>query len=147
MNWQFNGKDFDYEENKKYFGFVYLITNTVNNKKYLGRKYFKVKKTFQKDKKKFKMSVENDWRDYYGSSTKLKEDIEKHGKEAFKREILALGLTAGVVNFLEVEYQFKLEVLRSDEWYNDNINGKWYSDLISTYAEKSLLNEQINLSS
>ncbi len=142
MTWMFNGEPFDYEKYKEYFGFVYCITNIENNKKYIGRKYFKVKKTFQKDKKKYKMSVENDWKDYYGSSEKLKEDIEKFGKEKFRRDILILGKTAGVVNFYEIEYQFKWDVLKSDQFYNDNINGKWYSELISTYSQKSLLNEE-----
>ena len=39
MKWQYNGSDFD-EVPKGMEGFVYLITNLVNNKKYIGKKHF-----------------------------------------------------------------------------------------------------------
>ena len=65
LTWLFNGEPFDYEKYKKYHGFVYCITNLDNDYFYIGKKQFKTKKTFQKDKKKFKMSVESDWKDYW----------------------------------------------------------------------------------
>lgn len=143
MHWLFNGKPFEEILIGKNKGFVYKITNKMNGKAYIGRKYFTAMKSYQKDKKKYRTRVESNWKIYTGSNEQLNEDIKNNGIENFLFEILALGLTEGVVNFLEVEYQFKYEVLRSDNWYNSNINGKWYSDLISTYSEKTLLCESV----
>jgi len=92
-----------------------------------------------------KRTVPSEWKNYWGSSGKLKLDIEKFGKENFKREIIGLCETIGVVNYLEVHLQFKYGVLFSDEWHNDNINGKWYKELVSTYKNKMLLSENIKL--
>ena len=47
MEWKYNGDDF-IEVPKEMEGFVYLITNLTNNKKYVGKKHFW---TRQKDRK------------------------------------------------------------------------------------------------
>ena len=137
MDWIFNGKPFNWDDYKDHFGYVYVITNLKTNQKYIGRKYFKAKKVIQKNLKKSKISVESNWRSYWGSSDKLKQDIETFGKENFKREILAIGKTIGVVNYLEVHLQFYFNVLMSNDYINDNIGGKYFRDLISTYPEKT----------
>jgi len=59
-------------------GFVYLITNLVNDKKYIGKKLarFKVTKPPLKGKKRKRRSTkESDWRDYWGSSDHLNNDV------------------------------------------------------------------------
>lgn len=140
-HWIFEGKPFDVSLIGKNVGFVYIITNNISGKAYIGRKYFKMKKVFQKNLKKFKQSVDSNWPIYTGSSDKLNEDIKTLGKENFTFEIIALGLTTGVVNFLEVHFQFKYGVLFSDKFYNENILGKYYTDLVSTYPSKTLLSE------
>ena len=71
-------------------GFVYLITNTVNNRMYVGKKLARFKRSrppLKGRKNKRRHTVESDWLDYYGSSDILQEDIDKLGKEKFKREI------------------------------------------------------------
>ena len=47
MNWQYNGEVFT-DVPKGMEGFVYIITNLTNNKKYIGKKHFW---TRQKDRK------------------------------------------------------------------------------------------------
>ena len=78
-------------------GFVYLITNNISNRKYIGKKLAKFSKTTyktvklkngKKKRKKIKGTIESDWQTYYGSSDELNRDIEKLGKENFQREIL-----------------------------------------------------------
>ena len=78
-------------------GFVYLITNITNQRKYIGKKLAKFSRTTQrtvklkngnKKKKKIRSKVDSDWRDYYGSSPELTRDVELLGKENFQREIL-----------------------------------------------------------
>ena len=123
--WYFNGDIFESDQIDKAEGFVYLITNTITNRKYIGRKYFyEIRKVKGKARR---VRRESNWKSYYGSSPGLSEDIEKYGKNSFKREILSLHKTRGDVNYEEVKQQFLNNVLESDEWYNDNINGKWRS--------------------
>lgn len=118
--WLFNGVPYDSPD--KFAGFVYLITNKLDGRRYIGRKYFwSIRK--QKGKKRRQRS-ESDWREYYGSSQELLADIEKLGEENFERRILSLHTTRGDVNYEEVRQQFLLGVLESDEWYNEAI-GKY----------------------
>jgi len=120
MTWIYNGKD--YEPNdldpKKVHGFVYEITNLENGKKYIGKKSFWFKKTYQKNLKRRKKVVESDWKDYYGSSELLLEDLLNEGNENFRREILRVCKTKSECSYYEAKYQFGRGVLESDLYYN-----------------------------
>ena len=90
MTWLYQGKIVDDIPADK-IGFVYLITNLDNGKKYIGKKLVQFKKSrppLKGRKNRRRYQVESDWREYYGSSDKLTEDIEHIGKDKFKREIL-----------------------------------------------------------
>lgn len=102
-------------------GFVYLITNLINNRKYIGKKNFYFSKTKQVKGKKKRTKVESDWRDYYGSNKELQTDVESLGKENFKREIIRLCKSKGEFGYFEAKYQFENNVLESEEWYNSFI--------------------------
>ena len=106
-------------------GFVYLITNTTNNKKYIGKKLaqFKTTKPPHKGRKnKRRGKKESDWREYWGSSDKLLEDVEQLGQEKFTREILYYCKSRGEMSYLEAKEQFDRRVLETDEYYNGIIN-------------------------
>jgi hypothetical protein len=103
---------------KLLYGFVYEITNKDNGKKYIGKKFFWSIKSYQKNKKRKKKKVESDWRDYYGSSELLLEDLNKIGVEQFDRKILRLCKTKSECAYFEAKYQFDYKVLESDEYYN-----------------------------
>ena len=84
----YQGKEIDSIPDE-YEGFVYLITNLTNNRKYIGKKLakFKTSKPPLKGKKNRRRGYkESDWRDYWGSSDKLQADLEKLGPENFTRE-------------------------------------------------------------
>jgi hypothetical protein len=111
-------------------GFVYLITNTISGKKYIGKKLAKFSKTTYKvvklkngtkKKKKIRSKIDSDWRDYYGSSPNLSKDIELLGKENFKREVLYYCTSKAQCSYIEAREQFLNKVLESDEWYNGHI--------------------------
>ena len=82
--WWYEGEIFDCDKINGYHGFVYLITNTCNGRKYIGRKYFW---SFRKKKGQTrKQRKESDWKNYYGSCPELKEDVKELGKEKFTRD-------------------------------------------------------------
>jgi hypothetical protein len=127
--WKYNNKIFDTDDICDYYGFVYLITNTVNLRKYIGRKYFWSYRTPPGKKRKVKQ--ESDWKKYYGSCPELKEDIKKYGKENFSREILSIHKTKGRCNYEETRHLFNYNVLTESldtgvpAYYNSNILGRY----------------------
>lgn len=126
MDWLLNGEPVT-EIPEGYYGFVYLITNKIDNRKYLGKKFFtfartKVKtvtlKNGTKKKKKLRDRVDSDWKEYYGSSEHLKKDIELLGVDNFIREILHLCKTKTECTYRESEEIFKRDALLTEEYYN-----------------------------
>ena len=87
-----------------YYGFVYLITNTVSGRKYIGRKFYH---TYKKRKR----VKESNWRVYAGSSKPLKEDMQRVGKNKFTFEIICNYKTRGGVVSGEVHFQTDNDVL------------------------------------
>ena len=111
-------------------GFVYMITNITNQRRYIGKKLAKFSRTTQrtvklkngtKKKKKIRTKVDSDWRDYYGSSPELTRDVELIGKENFKREILYYCKSKAECSYIEAREQFTHKVLESEDWYNGHI--------------------------
>ena len=108
-------------------GFVYLIENLTNNKKYIGKKLSHFSKTKQKTittkagvkkKKKIRYKEESDWKTYWSSSEQLKEDVKSLGESNFRREILHFCKSKGTLSYMELKEQVERKVLESDEWYN-----------------------------
>lgn len=118
------------------FGFVYLITNKITGRKYIGKKQFNSYRSKKvKDKKRRKRYIlESDWKDYWGSCEELLEDIKELGEDNFSREILRLCKTKRDLTYSEVELQIKADVLTAlDEkgnrlYYNSNIMSRWFSE-------------------
>jgi hypothetical protein len=125
--WTYNGVIFDSEDIGAYYGFIYRITNLTNGHDYVGRKYFKTikKRPPLKGKKNKRLeTIETDWKDYWGSSSRLVADILELGKEQFKREIIHLCTSRGETNYMEAHYQFLEEVLLREDNYNGIIQIK-----------------------
>lgn len=122
MGWLYESAEF--ENDGTYYGFVYLITNTVNGKKYIGRKYLtKAGYKTVKGKRK-KIRVDSDWSDYYGSSPALAKDIEIFGKDAFVREILRPCKTRGECNYFETKYIMETDAVLDENYYNNWVSAK-----------------------
>ena len=140
MQWTYQGKKIDdLPENIE--GFVYLITNTTNNRKYIGKKLAKFKKTrppLKGKKNKRRSKIESDWRDYWGSSDHLIADVEKLGEDKFTREILYMCESRGLMSYLEAKEQFDRRVLETDDYYNGIINVRVGSSKILKEALKKL---------
>jgi hypothetical protein len=122
--WVFDDQPFTSKDIGKSYGFVYLITDQVTGKMYVGRKYFwsmRKKKGATKRKRE-----ESDWKSYYGSGDEIKALVKEFGQNRFSRQILSVHSTRGDVNYSEVREQFRRDVLEKDEYINANINGKWF---------------------
>jgi len=129
MTWYYNGTIVE-ELPEDCVGFVYIITNTLSGRKYIGKKLAKFSKTTyktvtlkngKKKKKKIRGKIDSDWQTYYGSSPNLTKDIDTLGKENFKREILHYCTSKAQTSYIEAKEQFSRQVLESDEYYNGHI--------------------------
>jgi len=114
------------------FGFVYCITNTQTNRKYIGRKYFW---SFRKPPgKSRRVRSESDWRKYYGSSDEIRADVRLYGKPAFQRRIISLHTTKGQTNYEETRQLFINNVLT--EAMNDGTPAYYNSNILGRYMRK-----------
>lgn len=123
MTWTYQDKEVE-ELPQDVVGFVYIITNTTNDRQYIGKKLAKFSRTkppLKGKKNKRRTKVESDWKDYYGSSDELNEDIGKLGKDNFKREILFYCYSKSELSYIEAREQFNYKVLESDKYYNGHI--------------------------
>lgn len=129
MTWFYNNQPVDTLPDDC-VGFVYMITNLTNNRRYIGKKLAKFSRSVQrtvklkngtKKKRKIKSKVDSDWRDYYGSSPELSRDVESLGQHNFRREILFYCGSKAECSYVEAREQFANKVLESHDWYNGHI--------------------------
>ena len=120
-------------------GFVYIITNTVSGRMYVGKKLARFKttrykmhtqKNGKKIRKKIRGAVASDWQEYYGSSDQLNRDVALLGRDRFQREILYYCRSKAECNYIEAREQFTRKVLESDQYYNGHIRVRVHGSLI-----------------
>ena len=138
LNWIYNNKDFTEEDIGDNYGFVYIITNTISGRKYIGKKFFYSSKTKVLKGKKKRYKISSDWQTYYGSNTELQNDVKIIGEAAFKREIIHLCKSKGECGYLEAKEQFDRCVLESDNYYNTWIMVRVRKSHIKAFNERIL---------
>jgi hypothetical protein len=141
-DWLYNGIKFDETGIEEYIGFVYLITNNMTSRKYVGKKLFKFSRTKVLKGKKKKVQVESDWKEYFGSNGELKEDVMANGGDKFTKEILFLCKSKSECNYIETREIFTRGALMSDDFYNS-----WVSCKITKKHVYSALKKQTFLPS
>jgi hypothetical protein len=117
MTWIHNSEPFLQCSNTHY-GFVYTITNNISGKKYIGKKFFWHKKSRIVKGKKKKFLAESDWKDYFGSSEALLEDVKSLGESNFTREIIYLCKSKSECSYKETYEIFNRNALLSEDYYN-----------------------------
>lgn len=132
MTWLFEDKEIEALP-PDVIGFVYLITNKISGRKYIGKKLAKFKKirvktsrlkNGNKKKSKIRYEIDSDWQIYYGSNTVLTEEVKNLGSHNFNRQILRYCYSKNELNYWEAKYQFDHDVLLSNDWYNEWISVK-----------------------
>ena len=89
------------------YGFIYITTNMINGKKYIGQKIFKY-----------------NWKTYLGSGQHFKRAVKKHGRENFHRDIVALAYSKEELNQLEIEFIKNHNAVESEDYYNISFGGE-----------------------
>ncbi len=108
------------------YGFIYITTNLINGKKYIGMKKYS-----------------KNWECYIGSSKHLLRDVKKYGIENFKREILEECETAKELQEREIYYLINNKVLENDLFYNQSIPHKDFRIKGNTNSNKGKTWEEI----
>jgi hypothetical protein len=120
--WLYNGKEVSDDIAQQYVGFVYIITNLISNKRYIGKKLFNFtrSKAIKGKTRRKRVTKESDWKTYFGSNAVLNNDVLELGQDKFKREILVLCKSKGTANYWEAKLQMEQSVLeKPDEYYNE----------------------------
>ena len=121
--WLFNGQPIDAIP-EGHETFVYLFTNKITGKQYIGYKTAVSKVTKVIGGKKRRVTKDSDWRTYYSSSQDVLKDVGYYGRANFVREIIAFTVNKSIGKYLEAYYQFTKNVLTSDKnrYYNGIVN-------------------------
>lgn len=105
---------------------IYITTNKINNKKYIGQ---------------HKISKEKDY--YLGSGKILKDAIEKYGRDNFDKKTLCLCETKEEANNQERYYIGLYEADTNPEFYNlakggDGGGFEYYAEYLKTHPEEAI---------
>lgn len=123
-------------------GYIYLITNNLDNRIYIGRKMLtstrkkvlskKEKLLPENSRRKFKRETkETNWQNYWGSCAELTEDIKRLGQKNFTREILCFLNTKTDVSYYETWYQIKYDVLFEPSYNRHIANTKFFKGKVT----------------
>ena len=85
------------------YGFIYITTNNINGKRYIGQ---------------CKYQQNRDWQTYLGSGTILKKAIKKYGKENFSREIICNAFSREELSELELHFILEYDAVNRTDFYN-----------------------------
>lgn len=104
----------------EYYGFIYLTTNKINGKKYIGQRYYDTKEQ---------------WKSYLGSGNILKDAIKKYGKDNFTVEILENCETKELLDNREKYWIQKYNAIKDNTFYNIAIGGTG-GNVIAGFSEE-----------
>ena len=98
----------------KAFGFLYLVENKLNGRKYVGIKQFR-----------FSKNRASDWENYVSSSKWLQRDIKTLGKDNFKFFIIGVYPDKQSLKYAELAYMVNSNALFRDDYYNQYVYARF----------------------
>jgi len=102
------------------FGFVYIITNLLSGRKYIGKKLFTKSKIRTVKGVRKRTRTDSDWREYYGSNKELLHDVSTLGPEHFRRDVVHICFNRGQCSYFEAKLQFEMGALENPKmFYNE----------------------------
>lgn len=104
------------------YGFIYITTNHVNGKKYIGQKHYDTK---------------GDWQNYLGSGIALKAAIRKYGISSFSKEIIEECETKEILCERERYWISYYNAVNRQDFYNLAKGGDG-GNTIAGYSEERL---------
>jgi hypothetical protein len=141
--WKYNNEEMTCLEDfpQGTYGFVYRVIHKPSKIAYIGKKvlFHNIKKKLTKKELNliegqgrrpvYRLTQkESDWKTYYGSAKPILEIINQGRSDEFERTIIKLAPDKKLLTYYETKYLFVYEVLeKPDDFYNDNILGKFYS--------------------
>ena len=114
MTWTYNNESVTDELIGDSYGFVYIIENLTNGRRYIGRKYLTKAAYKTVNGKRKKIRKASDWETYYGSYKVLLEDVKRLGKVNFTREIVRFCRNRSECAYWETHHIFEMGALLSD---------------------------------
>jgi len=144
MSWIYNSETINdiTEFPPNNYGFVYQVKHIPSNKIYIGKKVLFFTRKVKLGKKElealgtvigrkpsYKLAVkESDWKTYYGSQKEIKTLLKESKTSDWERSIIKCVPSKKLLTYFEVKYQMLYQVLeKPDEFFNDNILGKFYT--------------------
>ena len=113
------------------YGFVYITTNHINGKKYIGQKNY--------DKRGI-------WKNYLGSGVYLNRAIDKYGKDNFSKEIIENCKTAEELDEREKYWIEYYDAVKSNEFYNIAQGGDGGNTIVGyTEEQKKTLSDKLSI--
>lgn len=91
---------------KEPYGFIYITTNMINGKRYIGQKIFN-----------------KDLNNYIGSGKTFLKAVKKYGKENFFKDIVAIAFSKEELDCLEKEWIKNYNAVEDDDFYNISKGG------------------------
>lgn len=112
------------------YGFIYITTNHVNGKQYIGQK---------------KYDKNNKWGSYLGSGIALKRAITKYGESNFSKDIIEECKTKESLDEREKYWIDYYNAVESDDFYNIASGGEG-GNVIAGYSEEEKMDLSLRLS-
>ena len=103
------------------YGFIYITTNHINGKRYIGQKSYS----------------QSNWKTYLGSGIYLNRAINKYGKENFSKEIIETCETKEILDEREKYWIGYYNAVENNNFYNIASGGDG-GNTIAGYSEEQL---------
>jgi len=107
------------------YGFIYITTNMMNGKKYIGQR-----------------KLNDNWKGYLGSGKILKRAVKKYGRENFSREIIAVAYSKEKLSELEIAFIKYHNASNSRDYYNITNGGEGFPFKHSLKSRQKMSNSQ-----